>query len=80
MRHFVEQSIGVVTAVVPRLGYETASSIAKEALASGRGVYDLLLEKKLLSRDELDRLLNPDSMTGRQAELKDAAASSRAAK
>jgi aspartate ammonia-lyase len=65
MRLFVEHSIGIVTALVPTLGYETASAIAKEALESGRGVYELVLEQKLLSRDQLDRLLNPDAMTGR---------------
>ncbi len=65
MRHFVEHSIGIVTALVPTLGYEQATAIAKEALASGRGVYELVLEKRLLSREALDRLLNPDSMTGR---------------
>jgi aspartate ammonia-lyase len=65
MRQFVEQSIGIVTALVPAVGYEKATIIAKEALASGRGVYDLVLEQKLLSREELDRLLNPDVMTGR---------------
>ncbi|MEX2155006.1 MAG: aspartate ammonia-lyase [Gemmatimonadaceae bacterium] len=66
MRQFVEQSIGIVTALVPSIGYERASAIAKEALESGRGVYELVLEKKLLSREALDRLLNPDAMTGRQ--------------
>jgi aspartate ammonia-lyase len=66
MRHFVEHSIGIVTALVPRIGYEQASAIAKEALESGRGVYELVLEKQLLSRTELDQLLNPDAMTGRQ--------------
>jgi aspartate ammonia-lyase len=65
MRQFVEQSIGIVTALVPTLGYEKASAIAKEALESRRGVYELVLEKRLLSRDELDRLLNPDAMTGK---------------
>ena len=65
MRQFVEQSIGIVTALVPSIGYEKASSIAKEALAKNRGVYELVLEKKLLSREELDRLLNPDAMTGK---------------
>ena len=64
MRHFVEHSIGIVTALVPTLGYETASAIAKEALEGGRGVYELVLERKLLSREALDKLLNPDSMTG----------------
>jgi aspartate ammonia-lyase len=65
MRQFVEQSIGIVTALVPTIGYERASAIAKEALESRRGVYELVLEKGLLSRDELDRLLNPDAMTGK---------------
>jgi aspartate ammonia-lyase len=66
MRQFVEQSIGIVTALVPKLGYERASAIAKEALESGRGVYELVLEKGVLSREALDQLLNPDAMTGRQ--------------
>jgi aspartate ammonia-lyase len=65
MRQFVEQSIGIVTALVPKLGYERASAIAKEALENHRGVYELVLEKGLLSRDELDRILNPDAMTGK---------------
>ncbi len=62
LRHFVEQSIGIATALVPSLGYATATQIAKEALESGRGVYDVVLEKKLLSREELDQLLNPRTM------------------
>lgn len=66
MRQFVEQSIGIVTALVPTIGYEKASAIAKEALESGRGLYELVLEKRLLSREALDHLLNPDAMTGRQ--------------
>jgi aspartate ammonia-lyase len=66
MRQFVEQSIGIVTALVPAIGYETASSIAKQALESGRGVYEIVLERGVLSREALDRLLNPDAMTGKQ--------------
>jgi aspartate ammonia-lyase len=66
MRQFVEHSIGIVTALVPSIGYETANAIAKEALASGRGVYELVLERGILSRDALDRLLNPDAMTGKK--------------
>ena len=65
MRHFVEHSIGIVTALSPTIGYEKATAIAKQALESGRGVYELVLEQKLLSRADLDRLLNPDAMTGR---------------
>src|SRR5689334_8229110 len=65
MRQFVEHSIGIVTALVPAIGYEKATAIAKDALESGRGVYEIVLERKLLSRAELDRLLNPDAMAGK---------------
>ena len=65
MREFVERSIGIVTALVPAIGYENATAIAKEALESGRGVYEIVLERKLLSRAELDRLMNPDAMAGK---------------
>jgi len=65
MRYFVEHSIGIVTALVPAIGYENATAIAKDALESGRGVYEIVLERKLLSRTELDRLLNPDAMIGK---------------
>jgi aspartate ammonia-lyase len=62
MRQFVEHSIGIVTALVPVIGYETATEIAREALASGRGVYELVTERGLMTRDELDRALNPAAM------------------
>jgi aspartate ammonia-lyase len=63
MRAFVESSIGIVTALVPVLGYEVATEIAKEALETGRGVYDLVCDKGLMTREELDRVLNPEGMT-----------------
>jgi aspartate ammonia-lyase len=70
MRKFVEQSIGIVTALVPVLGYEKASEIAKEALASGKGVYDLVCEKGLMTREDLDRALNPETMTRPTSEFR----------
>src|SRR5438045_7974873 len=63
MRGFVEHSVGLVTALVPLLGYETTTEIAKEALATGRLVYDLGCERGLITREQLDRLLNPVAMT-----------------
>jgi aspartate ammonia-lyase len=63
MQMFVEQSVGLITALVPILGYETTTDIAKQALESGRGVYDLVCERGLMTRDQLDRLLNPSAMT-----------------
>jgi aspartate ammonia-lyase len=62
MRWFVEHSVGVLTALVPTLGYETASEIAKEALETGQGVYDLVCGRGLMTREELDRYLNPETM------------------
>jgi aspartate ammonia-lyase len=64
LRYFVEHSIGVVTALVPAIGYERATQVAKEALDTGRGVYDVVREKGLLTREELDRILDPEAMTG----------------
>ena len=66
MRHFVEQSIGIVTALVPVLGYEASTEIARDALASGRGVYEIVMERGLLTRDQLDRALDPQRMAGRR--------------
>jgi aspartate ammonia-lyase len=61
-RELVEKSIGIVTALNPALGYETCTKLAKEALDTNRGVYELVLEKKLLSKAELDDLLKPENM------------------
>ncbi len=61
-RSLVENSIGLVTALNPVLGYETSTQLAKEALDKNKGVYELVLEKKLLSKAELDDLLKPENM------------------
>jgi len=61
-RLLVENSIGLVTALNPVLGYEKSTRLAKEALETNRGVYELVLEKKLMSKEELDELLKPENM------------------
>ncbi len=61
-RMLVENSIGLITALNPLLGYETSSKLASEALETNRGIYDLVLEKKLLTKKELERLLAPENM------------------
>ena len=63
MRQFVQNSIGIVTALVPVLGYETATEIAKTALETGGNVYDIVCDRGLMTRAELDELLNPAAMT-----------------
>ena len=61
-RALVENSIGLVTALVPWLGYATASELAREALETGASVYELVLRGNLLSREKLDRILAPENM------------------
>ena len=63
IRHLLERSIGVVTALVPYIGYERASAAAREALETDRGVYELVLEKGWLTQRQLDDVLSPDAMT-----------------
>jgi len=60
----VEHSIGVVTALNPLLGYDTATELAAEALKTGKGIVQLVREKKLLSEEEISIVLNPQAMTG----------------
>ena len=61
-RRMVYNSIGLVTALNPYLGYETSTMLAKEALQSGKGIYDLVLEHKLMSEEELQKILQPENM------------------
>ncbi len=62
-RRFVEESTGLVTALNPVIGYARASEIARESLATGRRVYDLVLEKNLMTRAQLDEILQPEVLT-----------------
>ena len=61
-RDMVYHSIGIVTALNPYLGYETSASIAREALESGRSLFDIVLERGLMTREQLDDLLAPEHM------------------
>jgi aspartate ammonia-lyase len=63
LRHGVERSIGIVTALNPYIGYANATEIAQQALLTGQSVYDLVLEKKLLTREKLDEILKPEVLT-----------------
>jgi len=55
-------SVTIVTSLNPILGYEKCSAIAKEALATNRRVYDIVLEQELFTKEELDKLLHPKNM------------------
>ena len=58
----VRNSIGIVTALNPYIGYKNSTKIAKEALATGGSVYDIVLEHGILSKEELDKILDPENM------------------
>nr|CAJ31159.1 aspartate ammonia-lyase [uncultured sulfate-reducing bacterium] len=62
-RELVEGSIGLVTALVPVIGYEGASEVAKEALSTNRSVREIVLAKGLINADELEEILSPRAMT-----------------
>lgn len=62
-RQLVEQSVGIVTAINPHVGYETATVIAKEAIQTGRSVREICIERGILTPEELDVILNPFEMT-----------------
>lgn len=61
-RRDVHNSIGVVTALNPVIGYKHSTKIAKEALETGKGVYELVLEHNILSKEDLDTILKPENM------------------
>jgi fumarate hydratase class II len=61
----IEQSLAMVTALNPRIGYDAAAAIARESFKTGKTVRALCLEKNVLPPDELDRLLDARSMTGK---------------
>lgn len=62
-RELVDRSLMLVTALNPFIGYDQAAAVAKEALASGRTLREIVLEKRLMEADALDRALDPRSMT-----------------
>lgn len=59
---YVRNSIGIVTALNPIIGYKNSTKVAKEALATGGSVYDLVLEHGVLTKEELDTILSPENM------------------
>ena len=66
----VKHSIGIVTALNPYIGYKASTKVAKEALETGRSVYDLVLEQGLMTKEKLDEALDPKAMTSSHELLK----------
>lgn len=63
LRAKVENSVGIVTAFAPHIGYDKASAIAKESMREGRPIRDLILEKGIMTSDEIDKILDYRKMT-----------------
>ncbi|WP_119789419.1 aspartate ammonia-lyase [Flavobacterium anhuiense] len=66
LAHYMDRSVGVVTALNPVLGYEKTTELAKEALATNKGILELIREKKLLTEDQIKKLLDPATLTGQK--------------
>lgn len=60
---YVDQSFGVVTALNPHLGYEVAAQLVKESMKTGMSIKDIILEKHLLTKEEIEEILDPIQMT-----------------
>jgi aspartate ammonia-lyase len=63
LKALVEHSVGTVTALNLLIGYDNATAVAQEALATGRDVYEVALEKGLLRKETLAELLRPETQT-----------------
>ena len=62
-RYLVENSVGIITALCPHVGYQKAADIAKKAIKTGESVHNLVLSENLLTEEELNEILNPVNMT-----------------
>src|SRR6186713_133943 len=66
LKRYMETTVGIVTALNPVLGYEKTTELAKEALQSGKGILQLIREKKLLTEDQIKKLMDPAALTGQK--------------
>jgi len=62
--HYMETTVGIVTALNPVLGYEKSTELAEEAYKSGKGILEIIREKKILTEQQIDELLDPAKLTG----------------
>jgi len=65
-KSYIEKSIGIVTALNPVLGYDKSTELAAEALKTGKGILEIVREKNLLTEEEIEKILDPASMTGQK--------------
>jgi aspartate ammonia-lyase len=63
LQHYMETTVGIVTALNPVIGYEKATELAAEAYKSGKGILEVIREKKILTEDQIKDLLDPIKLT-----------------
>lgn len=62
-RYWVDHSVGIITALLPHIGYEKCAATAREAYTTGEPVREIILKKKLISKTAMNRILSPYEMT-----------------
>jgi len=65
-RHYVNYSIGTVTALNPVIGYDKSTELAAEAMKTGKGILEIIRERKILTEEQIAKVLDPAAMTGQQ--------------
>ena len=63
LQHYMETTVGIVTALNPVIGYEKATELAAEAYKSGKGILEIIREKKVLTEEQIKDLLDPIKLT-----------------
>jgi len=64
LSRYMETTVGIVTALNPVVGYEKATELADEAYKSGKGILEIIREKKVLTEAQIKDLLDPVKLTG----------------
>jgi aspartate ammonia-lyase len=64
LAHYMETTVGIVTALNPILGYDKATELAQEAYKTDKGVLELIREQHLLTEEQIKQLLDPVKLTG----------------
>jgi len=64
LEHYLETTVGIVTALNPIIGYEKATELANEAYKSGKGILEIVREQNILSEQQIKELLDPVKLTG----------------
>lgn len=62
-QHWIDVSVGIVTALLPHVGYETSAALAKEAYNTGRPIREIILEQKIMTEERLNEIMSPAAMT-----------------